>query len=100
MKFRITTFRGDHEVDIAEPEVGEALFNKLTGKSNDALPDSFKLKVPDTFQELKGLWQEGRLPYVASTVDRGMDAANNARMVTEFDPKIDEVLFLGMISGG
>ena len=100
MVFKITSRRGHHEVDIAEPEVCEALFNKLTGKTNAPLPEEFKGKVPDTFQELQGLWRKGNLAYVATTVDKGMDAANNSRLVTKFDPQLKDVVFLDMISGG
>ena len=100
MIFKITSHRGHHEADVAEAEVSEALFNKLTGKTKEALPTEFKSKVPETFQELEGLWKEGKLGYTATTVDKGLDKENNSRLVKEFDPQVKEVVFLGLLGGG
>lgn len=96
MKIKITSFRGHHEADIMEPEVAEALFDKLTGKTKEALPADLKTKVPDTFEELQGLWQKGKLPYVAAVKKGNAEA----RIVKEFDPEADDMLFLAPIIGG
>lgn len=91
MKIRIHSFRGDHacEPDVA---VAEAIFNKLTGKTKEALPEEIKTKVPDTFKELQELWTEGKMKFLVA------DESNE--MVKEFRPDIQEMLFMPIPIGG
>lgn len=95
MVIRITSWRGDHNC-VTEPEVARALYDKLTGKSNEPLPAELKTKVPETFEELAGLWTEGTLGYSAI----GLDKDGEIIAVKEFDPKAAEVVFLAPITGG
>jgi hypothetical protein len=92
MKINVTSFRGHHEA-VLEPEISEVLFNKMTGKTVEALPKDFK--IPDTFQELEGLWKDGKLGYKAFAGNNGDLSA-----VKEFDPLIEEMTFLAPIAGG
>lgn len=91
MKLMIHSFRGEHACDCA-PAVAEALFNKLTGKTEEALPVALKTEIPATFQELEELWRPGKLPFLAA------DESNE--LVLAFRPEIKEMIFLAEIIGG
>lgn len=95
MKFRIMSNRGDHQATIEAPEVAEAIFNKLTGKTTEALPVALKTQVPDTFQELETLWTEGKGNY---TVFAGKDG--DLEIVRDFQPEVETVVFMPQIAGG
>ena len=96
MKIMITSFRGDHNCEVAEAEVAEKLFNKLSGKTTEALPEEFKTKVPNTFQELEALWKPGKLGYTMVSKDKD----ENLIPVKEFDPALDNMLAIAMQQGG
>jgi hypothetical protein len=91
MKLKIQSFRGDHNCECEE-QIAEAVFNKLTGKMSDPLPQDLKTKVPDTFQELEGLWREGKLGYMAFD--------EKDVLVKEFKASAQELLFAPKIIGG
>lgn len=95
MKIRITSHRGDHEA-VVEPEVGRAIFDKMTGASEAPLDESVRERVPETFSELARLWEKGKLSYAAIR----KDAQGELEAVREFDPSADEVTFLAPITGG
>ena len=83
MKIKITSSRGHHEADVMEPEVGKALFDKLSGRSINPLPEEMKAILPENFQELQGLWKEGKLGYVPASVEEGN--SDDAAVMTEWD---------------
>jgi hypothetical protein len=95
MKLMVTSWRGHHEAVVDDPTISKAVFEKMTGLNKAALPADMKVKIPDTFQELEGLWRDGPMGYtaVAKRVD-GME------VVKEFDPLIEDLLFLAPIVGG
>jgi len=95
MKVMITSFRGDHNA-VLEPEVSQVLFEKLTGKRTEALPADLKTKVPDTFQELEGLWRDGKLGYSAFV----QHPEDGIAPVKEFNPEIEDLLFIAPQQGG
>ena len=94
MKIRITSFRGDHEA-VLDPEIGKAIFLKMTGSSVDALSDSLKAVVPDTFKELEELWKEGKVCYLPFR-----KVGDDIETIKEFDPEDEELLFVSPITGG
>lgn len=94
MKIMITSARGHHEA-VLEPEVGEAIFLKLTGGSEEALPESMRAVVPDTFRELEELWQVGTVGYSPFR-----KVGDEIEAVNEFDPNDEELLFVAPITGG
>jgi hypothetical protein len=96
MKFRITSWRGDHQATIEAPEVAEAIFRKLTGQSVAALPESLKAQVPDTFQELEALWNDGIGGYTTIALDKNGEIIG----MKEFNPEAEEVVFFAPIAGG
>lgn len=91
MKIRIQSGRGDHSAEVCE-EVAEAIFNKMTGKTKEALPADLRTKVPDTFQELEFLWKPGKLSFPA--------IENKDDLMKSFRPEATEVLFLIPHIGG
>ena len=96
MKIQITSSRGHHEA-VADVEVAEMVFQKMTGKRKAPLPPEMKTKVPDTWHELTALWQEGEVGgYTAIAKKAGQDIIN----LKEFDPQADDLLFLSPIAGG
>lgn len=96
MKFSITSHRGHHECDLLEVDVQEAIFNKMTGKRHEALPIEYKTKVPDTFEELAGLWKDGNLNYTAISFDKEKEPIS----FKVFNPEAEEVAFIAMETGG
>ena len=90
MKIIVASGRGHHEC-VCEPEIGKALFEKLIGRTSEALPSDLKTKVPETFQELAALWEPGKLGYMAF---------RNEEMIKQFDPAAEEVTFMPAIRGG
>ena len=91
MKLIITSKRGHHEA-VLEPEVSKLLFDKMTGKMERSLDKDLKQQIPDTFEELKGLWKRGNPGYTAYD--------ENEEIMTEFNPEAKEVLFVAPIAGG
>ncbi len=91
MKIRIGSHLGDHNCDCEE-QVAEAVFNKLTGKTAEPLPQDLKTKVPDNFLELEAIWKEGKLGYTA------FDEENV--IVKKFDTTTRELLFMPVVIGG
>jgi len=98
MRFNITTHRGHHEADVMDEVVGKALFDKLSGRSVNPLPEEMKAILPENFQELQGLWKKGKLGYVPALVEEGNSDA--AAVMTEWDPNAKEILLIAMQSGG
>lgn len=95
MKFNITSFRGHHEAVVVENDVSQMLFDKLLGRRQEALPKEIREKIPDTFEELTGLWKEGKLGYMAV-----QKVGEEMVIVKDFDPKIEELVFIAPIIGG
>ena len=97
MKISIMSEHGHHEAVLEgqDIEVGREIFNKLTGKRLKALPPELKTKVPDTFQELAALWNDGGAVYVPV----GKKGGESVKLA-EFDPSADEVLFIPPQAGG
>ena len=95
MKLKVTSFRGHHEA-VVEPEVGRALFEKMTGRNKAPLPAEIRTAVPETFGELKALWEAGNPGYSALAVSED----KNCAPLREFDPAAQEVLFLAPVAGG
>lgn len=95
MKIMVTSWRGHHEAVVMEPEVSEAIFEKMTGQTVKPLPVEYKTKIPDSFQELEGLWTKGKMGYTAMQGQNG-----EMEVVKEFDPKIEDLLFIAPIIGG
>jgi len=96
MKFRVTSKRGDHQAVLEAPDVAEALFNKLSGKTSAALPAEMKTKIPDTFGELEGLWREGQMGYTAISQDKN----ENLIGLKDFVPEAETVVFIAPIAAG
>lgn len=96
MKIMITSFRGDHNCEVLDPVIAETIFNKLSGKSSEALPAEYKTKVPNTFQELENLWRPGKLGYTMVSKDKD----ENLIPVKAFNPELDNLLAIGMEQGG
>jgi len=94
MKVNVTSQRGHHEA-VMEPEIAEAVFNKMTGRTVKALDPSFKVKIPDTFGELEALWRDGPGGYTALG-----GKGDDLRLVREFDPTVEEMTFIAPIAGG
>ena len=95
MKISIMSSCG-HAEAVVEDQLGLEIFNKLTGKSNKALPVEMKTKVPDTFQELSALWNDGPSAYIAV----GKKGNGEQTKLAEFDPQADEMLFIPPQAGG
>ena len=95
MRLKITSWRGHHQADVETP-VARSLFDKMTGRSKEALPQAVKIAVPDTFAELTALWNAGNPGYTALKVDEN----KNATVLNDFDPEAEEVIFLAPITGG
>ena len=93
MTIKITSPRGHHEA-VADADVSEALFLKMTGKSSKRLSDEIKTKLPDNFKELEGLWKPGKLSYIAVSKNDEMIP------VKEFDPAAENIVFISPVSGG
>jgi len=97
MLFRITSWRGDHQATIEAPEVAKAVFNKLTGKTVEALPEALKTQVPDTFQELQSLWKDGAVEgYAPIALDKNGELIG----MKEFNPEAETVVFIAPIAAG
>lgn len=95
MRIKITSHRGHHEAVLDEPQVAEQFFNKMVGKETAALPPELKTKVPDTFVELESIWKNGNPGYSAYTKKGDM-----LEKVVDFNPAVEEVLFISPIIGG
>jgi len=95
MIIKITSWRGHHEA-VLEPEVGQVLFEKMTGKRVEAIPAEFRVRVPDTFQELESLWQNGKQAYCVVSKDTHGDLIP----MKEWNPDVEELLFIAPIAGG
>jgi hypothetical protein len=98
MRFNITSGRGHHNAEVMDEAVGKALFCKLTGRSSRPLPKEMRAVLPDNFQELEGLWKQGKLGYLPAAVEEG--GSDNATVMTEWDPNAKEILLIAMQSGG
>ena len=92
MKIRIMCHLGDAHCEVEEA-VGRAIFNKLTGKMEEALSEEIRAKVPDTFRELAALWDHGKRNYFP--VD-----FTSKEPVREFDPLVQDVVFIAPLRGG
>ena len=88
MRIRIMCTYGDRNCEVGE-EVGRAIFDKLTGRTVEALP---KEMIPETFLELQALWDEGKRNYFP------VDFASR-ELVTEYAPSAD-VVFIPPLRGG
>lgn len=95
MTIKITSHRGHHEAAVMEPEVSQAIYEKMTGKTEAPLPAEYKVKIPDNFGELEGLWKEGRLGYMAFEGKNG-----DMELIKEFRPEIDVLLFIAPQQAG
>jgi len=93
MNISITSFRGHHEA-VADADTARLLFDKLTGRHPAPLPRA--LKVPDTFAELEALWTDGGGGYTALSKDK----VGDMRPLKEFDPAVEDVVFLFPHMGG
>ena len=93
MKIKVTSRRGHHEADVMEPEVIQAVFNKMTGKTLEPLPDTIRQKLPDTFHELEALWNKGKMGYSAVFGEKG-------ELTKEFDPNANTMLMIAPQAGG
>lgn len=95
MRIKITSHRGHHECDC-DDAVATALYDKLTGKEEAPLGEELRTKIPDTFAELKQLWEKGKLGYT------GMDVSepSEPEVVKKFDNRIKEMLFIAPIVAG
>lgn len=96
MKIMVTSFRGDHNAEVEDVAVAEQLFNKLSGKMEEPLPEEVKTKIPDTFQELEGLWKKGKMGYTAFQTDGQGEVIG----LKEFAPEARDVVFMAPIVGG
>ena len=97
MKIQVTSSRGHHEA-VTDAEVAHMVFDKLTGKRHASLPAELKTKIPDTWQELDALWRDGDVSgYTAIAKTAGKPDMVNLK---EFDPQVDDLLFLSPIAGG
>lgn len=94
MRLQITSSDGHHNCDV-EPAIAKVLYEKLTGRMTAPLPVEIKEKVPDNFQELKALWEKGKVPFLPYV---GKDG--DFSLVEEFDPKIEKMVFLAPQVGG
>jgi hypothetical protein len=92
MRFKIPSHRGHHECDC-ESDVAEMLFNKLTGARIEALPESVREKIPDTFSELSLLWESGKMGFIATDPIK-------EEVIKKFDDGIEEALFFSPIGAG
>lgn len=97
MKVRVTSWRGDHNGDVAEVEVAQAIFEKYSGKRTEALPEAYKAKVPDTFGELKALWTDGK---IEGCTPIGLDENGEIVAMKEFNPAVREMVVLQPIAAG
>lgn len=96
MKFMVTSHRGHHEATVEDAVVSEALFNKLAGIRTEPLPEEYKVRIPDTFQELAGLWKDEKMGYTPI----GFGPNEEMMQVKEYSPDIEKVIFLAPITGG
>lgn len=96
MLLMVTSHRGHHEANVGDVAVCEQIFNKLTGKTKEALPESFKCIVPPEFSEIKMLWTNGTMNYTAIA----KDSQGETTIVKDFTPNVQEVAFLAPIVGG
>ena len=94
MIVKIISHRGDHNA-VMGADIAEQVFDKLTGKREDALPVALKTQVPDTWQELDALWNPGKPTYGAFS-KHGADI----KPVKTFDPQEDDLLFIAPVMGG
>ena len=94
MRIRITSHLGHHEA-VIDQDVAKAIFDKMTGKTKAALPKSIRTKVPDNFEQLAALWTDSKMSYVASAKQGEQLVA-----VKEFDPQIEDMLFIAPVMGG
>lgn len=95
MKFMITSWRGHHGATIDDIQIQKDLFNKLTGLRKEPLPEEYKTKIPDNFQELEALWKTGKMEYDAINVDKG-----EWKKIREFNSQVQELVFLAPKTGG
>ena len=96
MNLQVTSHRGHHEACVLEPEVSKAIFEKLTGKNTEPLPQALKTKMPDTWADLEALWEKGQKGYLPFLVDE----EKNLIPCREYSPEIKDILFLAPITGG
>lgn len=97
IKFRITSFRGDHNAVLEAPGVAEAIFNKLSGKTVEPLPPEIKTQVPDTFHELEALWTAGKVEgYTVISQDKDGEIIG----MKDFNPAAEVVVAIAPIQGG
>ena len=89
MKIKFSTHRGVEVCDVI-PEIGEPLYNKLTGRTNEPLLCTLRAFVPNTFAELGALWNKGKLGYSA------FEARQNTPLaaLSNFDPAAEEIIFV------
>jgi hypothetical protein len=95
MVLKVTSHRGHHEANVAEIDVAKQIFDKMTGKTEEALDHSIKTKIPDTFQELEGLWKTGKMGYMAFT-----GKGDESEMLTSFKEEVEDVVFIAPVRGG
>ena len=91
---KIQSHLGHHECQC-EQEVAIAVFERLTGKRKDPLPEEMKTQLPDTFQDLEALWKGGKQSYVA-VVKKGEEM----EQVRQLEKGVVEVMFIPPIAGG
>lgn len=91
---KVTSHRGHHEA-VVETEVATAVFNKMTGRQIEPLPENYKDLIPNTFQELVGLWDNKKMGYTAFEAKDG-----EAELVKELHDGVQELLFIAPITGG
>ena len=95
MIIRIQSHRGDHNCEVADVDVAEKVFDKLTGRTSLPLSEEVRTSIPDTFQELEALFRTGTLSYMPVQKDGGY-----MTLVERFSPDLREVLFVAPIRGG
>jgi hypothetical protein len=92
MRIKIMSHRGDHEC-VLEAADARMVFDKLTGKMAEPLPDEVKAKIPATFEELAALWTEGKVGYAAFDPSR-------QELVSEFREGLEDLLFMPPLVAG
>lgn len=96
MVLKVQSHLGHHEAEVAEPEVSEAVFNKLTGKTVEPLPKEMQEKMPDTWRDLEALWTTGNEQFKVFTRDEQRELV----LVREYNPEAKDLLFIPIQSGG
>jgi len=96
MKVKIICSEGDLACDLEQNEA-QVVFNRVTGKSNEALPESILNRFGDRVSAVPGLKQDGRLSYA---VFREIDGDHQkVKSFSDLGPD-DSVLLMPPVVGG